>query len=197
MTSPVHSTRGRPRLIETESSIRDAARSLLLEVGYDGLTLEAVASRAGVGRPTIYRRWNGKAALVADVLLNELDTNAPFSNKGDVRRTLAHQMRRVARSFSGTEGRWLTNLIVAAQCDGEVARLLRERFLLPRRANALDIIRMGMERGELRKDINPEVLVDALYAPFYHRLLMGHQPLDSRFVTTLLDVVLRGALICG
>jgi AcrR family transcriptional regulator len=168
--------------------------ALLSEVGYEKLTLEAVAARAGVGKPTIYRWWSGKPGLVADVLLTRLDPLASFPDTGHLKRDLEQQMGGVARAFSGPEGRWLSSLIVAAQADVETAERLRTCFLQPRREAAARVLRQAMERGEVRPNVDVEVLIDALYAPFYHRLLTGYSPLNEAFVQALLDTVLQGAV---
>lgn len=69
---------------------------------------------------------------------------------------------------------------------------MRENWLTPRREDAKRIFQRGVERGELRKDVDAEVAIDALYSPLFYRLLLKHQPLTDKLVNELVDVVIKG-----
>jgi hypothetical protein len=71
----------------------------------------------------------------------------------------------------------------------------RDNWLKPRRDDAKRIFQTGVERGELRQDINAEVAIDALYSPLFYRLLLKHQPLSEEFVDRLLDLVIDGLAV--
>jgi hypothetical protein len=85
-------------------------------------------------------------------------------------------------------------LIGQAQSEPEIARALRERWLAPRRAVAADVVRAGVERGELRADIDVTVVVEQVFAPVYHRLVFEHDPLDEDFADCLVSQLMTGLL---
>ena len=83
-------------------------------------------------------------------------------------------------------------MIAEGQSDPELAEALRSRWLSVRRKEAREILELGIERGELREDIDQEVAVDVLYGPIYYRMLVGHAPLDDDFADALADHVFAG-----
>src|SRR5258706_11961212 len=98
-------TAGRPRDAGTTQSILKAALELGMELGFDGLTVEGVAARAGVGKTTIYRRWPNVWSIVADAVLNDVAKLAPLQKQSTARGSLAASMRRAARYFRGPRGK--------------------------------------------------------------------------------------------
>ena len=92
---------GRPRNARTTRRILDAALELGLELGFDGLTVEGVAARAGVGKTTIYRRWPDIWSVVVDAVLEEVNRTAPVEHRATARESFAVSMRLVAKSFRG------------------------------------------------------------------------------------------------
>jgi AcrR family transcriptional regulator len=149
------------------------------------VTVEAIAERAGVSKATIYRWWPNKAAIVMDGFLSIVSAEVPFPHTGHAQEDLRIHMRRLARAFSGEIGRTVSALIAGGQTDSELAEALRSRWLSVRRKEAKEILELGIERGELREDLDPEVAVDVLYGPIYYRMLVGHAPLDSDFADAL------------
>jgi hypothetical protein len=101
-------------------------------------------------------------------------------------------MRRLADAFGGKIGRTVAALIAEGQTDPELAEALRSRWLSVRRAEAREILELGIERGELRGDLDLEVAVDVLYGPIYYRMLVGHAPLDEDFADALADHIFDG-----
>ena len=186
---------GRPRDPETTANILRAALSLGEELGFDGLTVEGVAARAGVGKTTIYRRWPNVWAIVMDAFLAEADRQAPIQERATVRESLAASMRMLARAYRGQQGKILRPLLGRAQVDEELRRAVRENWVVPRRQRALEIVRRGIASGELRAGLDPEVVLDALYGPFYHRLLLPYDddaPISDAYVDALVDTVFGG-----
>ncbi|MBC3841448.1 hypothetical protein GXW82_17555 [Streptacidiphilus sp. 4-A2] len=88
-------------------------------------------------------------------------------------------------------------LAADAQSDPEIARALREQWLAPRRAVTAEVLRRGVERGELRPGLDPAVTIDLLFAPVYYRLLFTHEPLDEAFADRLLEQALAGIAAPG
>jgi hypothetical protein len=91
-----------------------------------------------------------------------------------------------------TCGPLMRGLIGQAQSDAEIARALRERWLAPRRAVAAEVVRSGIERGEVGPDIDVAVVVDQIFAPVYHRLVFGHDRLDEGFADRLVGQLMAG-----
>ena len=160
--------------------------------GFAEVTVEAIADRAGVSKATVYRWWPNKAAVVMDGFLSTVSSEVPFPHTGRAREDIRLHMRRLAEAFDGKMGRTVAALIAEGQADPELAEALRSRWLSVRRAEAREILELGVERGELRGDIDLEVAVDVLYGPIYYRMLVGHAPLDEGFADALADHVFAG-----
>jgi AcrR family transcriptional regulator len=169
-----------------------AANELLESEGFAAVTVEAIAERAGVSKATVYRWWPNRAAVVMDGFLSIVTSEVPFPHTGHAREDIRIHMRRLAEAFSGKIGRTVAALIAEGQTDPELAEALRSRWLSVRRAEAREILELGIERGELREDIDLEVAVDVLYGPIYYRMLVGHAPLEGDFADALVDHIFAG-----
>jgi AcrR family transcriptional regulator len=187
---------GRPRDARTTAAILEAALDLGRESGFDALTIEGVAARAGVGKATIYRRWPNVWAIVADAVFADVARNAPIQQRATARASFQASMRLVARSFRGRQGEILRPLIGRAQIDGTLREALIEQWLLARRQVSREIVRRGIASGELRAGLDPDIVLDALYGPLYHRLLLPHDgdrvDLSDAYVDALIDIVFNG-----
>ena len=188
------SGRGRPRSPETRAKILKAAYEMLLEVGFMDLTIEGVAAKAEVGKPTIYRRWKSKAALAMDAFLERVNPELVFPDTGSAKEDFREQMQKIVRLMNSPRGEVLANVIGCGQADEELIAAFRENWLIPRRKDAKQIWHRGVERGELRAEIDPEVAIDALYSPLFYRLLLKHQPLTEKLVNDLVDVAMKGII---
>ena len=183
---------GRPRSERARRAILQAANELLESEGFAAVTVEAIAERAGVSKATVYRWWPNRAAVVMDGFLSTVSSEVPFPHTGHAREDIQIHMRRLAEAFRGKIGRTVAALIAEGQADPELADALRSRWLSVRRAEAREILELGIERGELRENLDPEVAVDVLYGPIYYRMLVGHAPLDDDFTDALADHVFSG-----
>src|ERR687890_588463 len=188
---------GRPRSERAHRAILQAANDLLESEEFAAVTVEAIAERAGVSKATVYRWWPNRAAVVMDGFLSIVSSQVPFPHTGRAREDIRIHMRRLAEAFSGKIGSTVAALIAEGQSDPELAEALRSRWLSVRRGEARGILELGIERGELRDDIDPEVAVDVLYGPIYYRLLVGHAPLDNDFADALADHVFAGLAARG
>ena len=183
---------GRPRCPVTHQNILQAARELVEETGFDRLTMEGVAARAGVGKTTIYRRWPNKANLVLDAFFEEVSPPPAFADTGNVRADLRRHLRKFVKELNGRLGCKISMLLANGQFDEEMAEAFRARWIEPRRDEARQVIRRGIERGEIRREVDADVLVDALYGPVYFRLLAEHAPLTQHFADALVELVMSG-----
>lgn len=185
---------GRPRCSEAHQKILTAAYEMLLEVGFNDLTIEGIAARAGVGKPTIYRRWSSKARLVMDAFLDLTTSELSFPDTGSVKEDIRLQMKKLVSVMNSPRGQVIATIIGGGQMDAELMAAFRENWLLARRAECKKAWQRGVERGELRSDVDVEVAIDALYSPLFYRLLLKHAALDEEFVDELIDVVMPGLI---
>lgn len=180
-------SRGRSR--RAEEAILEATLALLGELGFSGLSIDGIAARAGVGKATIYRHWEGKAQLVIDAFqrsvppMKEPDT-------GSLRDDLAEVLGAVAEGLAHSPlARILPSLVDAAERDPELQRLYRE-FGAGRRAVLSRILERGRARGELAPDMDTDLAVDMLIGPILGRRLFTRQPLSGAFAVQLVDALL-------
>ena len=184
--------RGRPRSEIGRQRILAAARALLEERGLAGLTVEGIAARAGVGKPTIYRQWPNAHAVAMDAFV-EAGEPAPAEAGGlSAIEALRRQLRGIAATFASPAGRSTAAMIAAAQNDSELAKVFRNRFIMTSRETGRALLLQAAEQGTIRADADFEVALDLIYAPLYFRLLIGHGPLDAAFTDALLDTALEG-----
>ena len=175
MSGPVLPERrpGRPRDARADAAIRQATLELLLEVGYRGLAMEAVAARAGVGKTTVYRRFASKRELVAAQLAG-LQEGLELPDTGRLLTdyfALATQATRQETAFE--IGRLVPRLVVEAADDPQLLELVRANLVTPRRELLKALLRRGVERGELRADLDLEEAIDMLVGPIVYRVLLS------------------------
>ena len=191
---PVQKRTGRPRSERTEKAILAATSQLLAESGLAAMTIEGVAERAGVGKASIYRRWPSRGALALDATFDEYLAGQPTEDtgslEGDLEATALDWIRAVNRS---PWGRTLRELIAEVQSDAILAGAWKERFVRPIRQQRRPIVERAIARGEIPKTSDPELIMDLLYGPLYHRYLNGHLPLDDSFARSVSRMVAAAA----
>lgn len=182
--------RGRPRSAEAEEAILRAALGILDDAGYGSFSIEAVAARAGVGRPTIYRRWPSKLGLAIEAAirlappLNVADTGDPLA---DLRHLVAALLPDMTSSATG---RVIIALASDPEVHAELARRLYERFLQPRWAVIADLLRRAVDAGQIRPDLDPELFIDLVMGAATHRWLVTGQPVNQERARQIVDAVL-------
>lgn len=185
--------RGRPRSAECDTAIVEAVIALLCEVGYDGLSVEGVAAKAGVGKATIYRRWPGKVDLVIVAVTSMAPMPPVVPEDMGARDALVEVARHIIEILRGTHGRVFAALVSELPRQPELARAYREQFLAERRAVVERIVDHGIATGELRSDVDRDVLIDLIPAAIRDRLLFSGEPLDDNLAERLVNQVLMGA----
>jgi AcrR family transcriptional regulator len=171
-----------------------AATALLQEVGFQAMTMEAVAARATASKATVYRHWPTKAGLVMDAFMARVDPAAPFPDTGSAVEDFALQLRSTAELFgAGPVHSMLLGLITALPGSPELQHAFRARYLQPRRAQAEIALRRGQQRGELVPGISPGDLFDQLYGALYFRVILG-SPLAPAEAETAVRQTFRGLL---
>jgi AcrR family transcriptional regulator len=183
---------GRPRSEQARQAILRNTLKLLGKNGFSDFKIEEVAARASVGKATVYRWWPNKGALIADAFASSTTRKLRFPDTGSVYADMSQQMRQLIKVFRSRRGRIVSAILAAGQSDKDLIEAFRERFLWPRRREAYATLRRGIERGELRRDLDPDLLLDSLYGPIYMRFLIQHDRLTPEFVDRLCALVLAG-----
>ena len=186
------SSGGRPRSPRIQQEILKAAVDLALESGFRAISMDDIAARANVGRMTIYRRWCNKAAIIMDAFVARVDPGTLFLPAQSYTESIRLQMRSMAKLFRGKDGALIRALLAEAQFDPRLAVELRERWTMPRRKMAIAYFQQGIKYGFLRPDVDPDAMIDILYAPIYYRLQMGTGPLSDAFVDGIFDHAMKG-----
>ncbi|WP_370518876.1 TetR/AcrR family transcriptional regulator [Microlunatus sp. Gsoil 973] len=181
---------GRPRSEQVRTAILEAAVQLAAEGGLPALSMSAIASRAGVSRVTLYKWWPSPGAILLNGLLERSRAGIEHQPGLSAREALAEQMRSLIELFTeeGPTAAAIRAVTAGAVSDPQLATDLREHWHRPRRDVAADILRRGMTSGEIRDDLDVEAAIDLLFAPIYHRLLIGHAPLGPQLVEDLLTL---------
>ena len=182
---------GRPRNKDADRRILQAALDLVERVGFRVVAMEAIAEQAGVARTTVYRRWPSKATIVMDALMLDVEPEIGFPSGCSPLESLRTQMSLLARAFRSRKGVLVRSLLAEAQFDPELKQAFRERWILKRRAVATSVIRAAIAAGELARDTDPEVLLDALYGGLYYWLLIGIKPPTEKQVEALWRTVMK------
>jgi AcrR family transcriptional regulator len=186
----------RPRVEgDREDEILDATLELLLEVGYDRLTMDAVARRARASKATLYRRWEDKPSLVVDAMVRAkqapiIENHDTGSLRGDLVSTFcgAHGMSHTTATGA------LGSVITAMSSDPEFARRFRESFIAPKLAVSRAIYQRAIDRGEIPANVDVDLIAPALAGILLHRsFVLGLVP-DDRTIKRVIDHVILPAV---
>jgi AcrR family transcriptional regulator len=157
---------------EADRLILENTHRLLRELGYDRLTMDAVAREAGVARTTLYRRYRDKADLVS-AAIETLRAPVKRSATGDARLDLVAHLESVRRNY----GISLAGaLLMEEPYNPRLLQLFRERMVLPQREMVAETIREGIERGQIRPEVNVERVLDLLLGAFFAAVFAGGRP---------------------
>ncbi|MBL0888282.1 TetR/AcrR family transcriptional regulator [Myceligenerans indicum] len=189
---------GRPRSEAASRAILDAVLDLVAEHGSIGaITVEAVASRAGSSKATVYRRWPSKEALVAAAVESIKAPPVLDLPHESVRDDLVRLLRGIRTDVSPAERRIMKCIMVESEDNPELARQ-QERLMTRRRRAGIEAVRYWMDRGELRADLDPALVAAALVSPMLTIMIYGHYPhlrtedLAERLVDQLLGGIAAG-----
>nr|WP_263385989.1 TetR-like C-terminal domain-containing protein [Granulicella arctica] len=129
-----------------------------------------------------------------DAFVERVDPGTLFTPSVSFTESIRLQMRTMAKAFRGKDGALIRALLAEAQFDPELAKALHDRWTMPRRKMAVEYFRRGMEQGLIRADIDPDAMIDLLYAPLYYRLQMGTGPLSDAYVDEIFEHGMQGLL---
>ncbi|MGH3862699.1 TetR/AcrR family transcriptional regulator [Actinokineospora sp.] len=190
------SKRGRPRDTAVDVRVLDIAAAQLLERGYAGLSIDAVAEAAGVAKTTLYRRWPSKDHLAVAVTARMQEAD-PVADTGDIRLDLVNYLTHVVAAINRSLSLGLVaELAAAAARHDDIGELIHGVFTR-RNAIVLALIDRAKERGALRADVDPVVLFDQLAGALYYRVLFTGMPIDPAYAERLVTAALDGAVPIG
>ncbi|OZM75521.1 TetR family transcriptional regulator [Pseudonocardia sp. MH-G8] len=183
---------GRPRDERITDAVLGAARELLGEVGYRGLTVDALAVRAETTKPAIRRRWPSLKHVVVDAMTRDIVT-MPDTDTGCTHCDLVIQVEELRRSMDDVMlGKLLPPLVADLADDENLKRRFLESVWEPRREVGARVLERGVERGDLHPGLDPVLTIDLLAAPVVFRMLFAHADLGPDLSEQLVRVALRG-----
>jgi AcrR family transcriptional regulator len=185
---------GRPREARADRAIRTAALELMAEHGVPALRVDDVARRAGVGKATIYRRYRSKDELVTVAVGALVDERIEVPDTGSPREDLLVLMREAVELYGGgtLAARLMPSIVEEISRNGELAAIARDRFLTGRRAALRVVFERGIERGDLRRDLDVDFALDVLAGPLFYRLLITGGPIDEALAQAVVELIVRG-----
>src|SRR5215813_2963145 len=184
--------RGRPPLVQAVSHARiiDTVVALIREKSIDEISIEEIAQRARVGKPTIYKWWPNKSMLLLETFRERIVPSFPVDSTDTAEEALRRQAKELVRLLNGLFGTVSAQIIAQGQSDPAVLHEYRERYVRMRRDLTIPVIERGYVTGEFKRRVDPHLLIDMIYGPIYYRLLVRYLPLNQAFIDELLDHVL-------
>jgi len=191
----------RPRGEVRTPALLDAAYSILNEVGYDRLTIDAVAARAGASKTTIYRRWPHKRELVIAVLERQEESHLGLpEDRGSLRADLLGLLEALSHVAAAESASAFTSLLYASQQDADLGEALRGPLLERRRMECAEILKRAVRRGEVapgRRTPDGDLLFELLLGLIVTRFLIRGLPLDRGTLRRFVDRIVLPALTAG
>lgn len=190
-------TAGSGRGPARESAICAAALELLAEVGYDQMSMDAVAARARASKATIYRRWPGKRELVVHAIRCRGPQHMELPDTGSLRGDIIATLGMVHDGIGAQDVALLAGVLRAMREAPEIADSLRKQMIEDKREVGRTIVRRAIERGELGPATDPEIFHEVAPALMFFRVLVTGEPIDADFLAHAADEVLIPLLACS
>ncbi len=193
MSNQINSPSGRPRSIHADQAILQATLDLLAEVGYQSMSIEAIASRAGVGKTTIYRRYTSKEELVADAiesLRDDLAIPDTSSFWGDMDILIEN----AAKKIDSPLGRQTLALIIStASSNPQFAEVYWTKYIKLRREAFSKVLERAQSRGEIHKDADVDLIIDLVSGSLYYALIFKPttEPVEA-YMRRTMNLLLKG-----
>jgi len=182
---------GRPRSLEADEAILEAAVDVFAEVGLEALTMEGVAARAGVAKNTVYRRYPNKLDLVVSAVRCYTNVGAPPPDTGTTRGDVQVLVDELVAIVTQTPMGRMLPILVAVRTRVPELDVAYSEVVADKRARSATVVRRGIARGDLRADADVDLVVDAVVSPVFYRFLVTNAPLDERFRAGLVDSTFR------
>jgi AcrR family transcriptional regulator len=190
---------GRPRSAQAHKAILDATLELLAEEGFQGLSIEGVAARAGVGKTTIYRRWSSKDELVMDAI-REVQVNLSIVDTGNFRNDLVTLFKTAYQGMMANPllGQLALKFIADYQTNSEIFQVFLKQLVIPRFQYFMQMVEQARAREEIRQDIDPALVMDLVGGSLYFHWIVMHNLLPTstttpvEWVEQVIDTIMQG-----
>lgn len=180
---------GRPRSQQAHDAVISTTKKLLETLPYPAISVDKIVTESGVSKRTIYRWWNNKAAIILEAISED---DIPEPNTGKLEQDLTLLLTGIfERVTTDPKAAAIRGLLADAQFDREFAIEFRV-YIIKRRQICLNILKRALERKEIKKTTNLELIADLIYGPYWYRLLVGHAELSATFAKDLVKAILSG-----
>ena len=183
---------GRPRSELSKQAILSAAFDILVEQGFEKLSIEAVASASGTAKTTIYRWWRNKAELAVEAFFDGTALTLSFPDTGTALGDFSHQILELSEVLRGHTGAAMAAMLRGARTDPDLSVALSEKWLNPRRQWGFNRMTKAASDGELQPGVDIGAALALLYGPIYTPLLFGQSVPDSEMVRKIIAIAARG-----
>jgi AcrR family transcriptional regulator len=192
MTNPSKKSPGRPRSAQSHQAMLQATLELLAEVGFEAMSIEAIASRAGVGKTTIYRRYSSKAELVADAI-ESIREEIVIPDTGSLWGDMDALIQNAAQISLNPLGRQTVAMIISsASSNAEFAQIYWTKYLQPRREAFAVVLERAKARQEVKPDLDPGLVFDTMSGIMLYALIFQPTPESwEAYVRRSLELVLQ------
>jgi len=184
--------RGRQRSLEAQSAVLTATSKLLEKKCLCHVTTEAIALLSGVSKATIYKWWPNKTQVALDAFLMHMTDTVPTPDTGSAKKDFTEQVKSLMAFYTSPSGKVFCQFIAEGQSDPAFLTIFRERFLKSRRNDVRVIWQRGVTRGEIRNNVDSEIVLDLIYGAVIFRLLVGHGQLNAKEAEALVSAVFSG-----
>jgi AcrR family transcriptional regulator len=181
------------RAARVRAAVLDAAAELLTDGGYDQLSVEDVAARAGVHKTTVYRRWPTKAGLIADAVSVHSEQNVPIPDTGTLLGDLQAFARAIVANIASEGGTRRSRSIVAAAATSDDLTAGMHSFWAERLDSSATIVERAIERGELAPEADANLIIETVIGPLWVRLLLTGEPISDDLADRVAELVTVGA----
>lgn len=176
MTDSNKKSQGRPRSTQAHQAMLQATLELLAEVGFDAMSIDAIASRAGVGKPTIYRRYSSKEELVADAI-ESVRQDVVIPDTGNLWNDIDELIKNAAQITLSPLGRKTVAMIInSASNNSQFAQIYWTKYLQPRRQAFAVVLERAKARNEIQADLDPGLVFDTMSAIMLYALIFQPTP---------------------
>lgn len=185
---------GRPRDLSRNVAIEKAAIELLREVGYERLSIEAVALRAQVSKSTIYRRWKNKAQLITDAVHHYAFCKVPVIDTGTLRGDLIEIITEKVKSMKSADGQLFAGLMASSRTDSDLSDRMMKSMAEGAGSVHSAVLHRAIKRGEVPPSTTLDTFIEITPAVIAYRLFMSHQSVNRKFIEHFVDDVLLPVL---
>jgi AcrR family transcriptional regulator len=184
--------RGRQRCVQTQEAILAATIALLKEKPLREVTSDAIAQRAEVSKATIYKWWPNKSLVALDAFLAHMQSEVETPDTDCAEQDFVEQLKSLLRFFASPYGRIYAQFLTEGQSNPVFLEQFREQFIKIRRDEVRVMWQRGVDRGEIRREVDGDIVLDLIYGAVIFRLLTGHAALDDVQAKAIVATVFRG-----